>query len=52
MAQHEAVSVKCPNAEYPEAGGVAQAHWVEPPFMAEEEMRSNPRFADVHSPTA
>lgn len=39
-------------AEYHEEGGITEVHWVEPRFMTDEEMRSNPRFADLYSPTA
>ncbi len=38
-------------AEYQERGGKAELHWVEPRFMTEEEMRQNPRFEGVFSPT-
>ena len=37
-------------AECHEEGGVTEIHWVEPRFMTEEEMRSNPRFADLFDP--
>jgi predicted RNase H-like HicB family nuclease len=37
-------------AEHRQQGGVSEIHWVEPRFMTEEEIRSNPRFADIESP--
>ena len=37
-------------AECHEEGGITELHWVEPRFMTEEEMRSNPRFADLYDP--
>ena len=37
-------------AECHEEGGITEIHWVEPRFMTEEEMRSNPRFADLFDP--
>ena len=36
--------------EYREEGGITETHWVEPRFMTEEKIRSNPRFADIYSP--
>lgn len=38
--------------EYQKRGGIAELHWVKPRFMTEEEMRNNPRFADMFSPSA
>ena len=37
-------------AECHEEGGITELHWVEPRFMTEEEMRSNPRFAHLYDP--
>ena len=37
-------------AECQEEGGITEVHWVEPRFMTEEEIRNNPRFADIESP--
>ena len=34
--------------EYEERGGKTEVHRVEPRFMTEEEMRNNPRFADLY----
>ena len=42
-AEKEKIIVEC-HAE----GGITELHWVEPRFMTEEEMRSNPRFADLY----
>ncbi len=39
-------------AECQEEGGITEVHWVEPRFMTEEEMRSNPRFADLYDPVS
>ena len=39
-------------AECREEGGITEVHWVEPRFMTEEEMRSNPRFADLYDPVS
>ena len=36
--------------EHRQQGGVSEVHWVEPRFMTEEEIRNNPRFADIESP--
>ena len=38
-------------AECREEGGTTELHWVEPRFMTEEEIRNNPRFAGIVSPT-
>lgn len=37
-------------AECHEEGGVTELHSVEPRFMTEEEIRNNPRFADLYDP--
>ena len=39
-------------AECLEEGGVTETHWVEPRFMTEEEVRSNPRFEGLVFPVA
>ena len=44
-AEKEKIIAEC-HAE----GGITELHWVEPRFMTEEEMRSNPRFADLYDP--
>ena len=38
--------------EYQERGGITELHWVKPRFMAEEEMRNNPRFEGIIFPVA
>jgi predicted RNase H-like HicB family nuclease len=45
QAEKETTIAEC-NAE----GGVTETHWVEPRYMTEEEIRDNPRFADIESP--
>ena len=37
---------------YEERGGITELHRVEPRFMTDEEMRANPRFADLFDPVA
>ena len=37
-------------AEHNEEGGINEIHWVEPRFMTDEQMRNNPRFADLYDP--
>ena len=36
--------------ECEERGGKTEVHWVEPRFMTDEEIRNNPRFADLYDP--
>ncbi len=36
--------------DYQERGGVTEVHWIEPRFMTEEEIRSNPRFEGLVFP--
>ena len=38
-------------AECHEEGGVTEIHWVEPRFMTDEEIRSNPHLEPIESPT-
>ena len=39
-------------AECHEEGGVTEIHWVEPRFMTDEKIRSNPRFDGIVFPVA